>query len=173
MRCPSLALFVMVACARGAPLRLSGVFGSHATLQRDVPWALWGWAAPSARVSTAFMGAVYHTTSGADGAWRQPLPAAPANFTPSTIEVAADSGERVRLTDVLFGDVFVCGGQSNMNHPVSYNENATAEVRARARAPALRRRPDPPSPAFNSTPRPCTTPSFESCRRRRPRRRRH
>ena len=32
------------------------------------------------------------------------------------------------LTGVLFGDVFLCSGQSNMVYPLKATENATAEA---------------------------------------------
>ena len=33
---------------------------------------------------------------------------------PFTLQFAASTGETAALADVMFGDVYVCGGQSNM-----------------------------------------------------------
>jgi hypothetical protein len=32
------------------------------------------------------------------------------------------------ISDVLFGDVYICGGQSNMEEPVAVINNASAEL---------------------------------------------
>jgi len=42
------------------------------------------------------------------------------------------------LSNVLFGDVWVCGGQSNMQFTVDEGFNATEEVRAAAGYPNIR-----------------------------------
>jgi hypothetical protein len=49
-----------------------------------------------------------------------------ANATSQTISFAASTGERATLKDVLFGDVYVCGGQSNM-HGARSRQKITAE----------------------------------------------
>lgn len=73
---------------------------------------VWGFGAPGSTIKTDFNGASLTATTGTDGYWRQPLPATAAGgpyslvFTPSTGEPA------ITLTDVLFGDVYICGGQS-------------------------------------------------------------
>lgn len=39
-----------------------------------------------------------------------------------------DPGDDATLSNVLFGDVYVCGGQSNMQFTVSSVFNATKEI---------------------------------------------
>ena len=51
------------------------------------------------------------TTVGADGIWRVSLPSTPASLTPHTLTATCASGGSASLSDVLFGDVFLCGGQ--------------------------------------------------------------
>ena len=49
--------------------------------------------------------------------WMVKLPATPASFDP--VNITATSGEvTVTLANVLFGDVWVCSGQSNMQMPL-------------------------------------------------------
>ena len=50
-----------------------------------------------------------------NGTWRVRLPPTLAGG-PHTIEVTASTGGKQTLTDILFGDVFLCGGQSECMH---------------------------------------------------------
>ena len=47
--------------------------------------------------------------AGADGVWRQALPSTPASDKSTTLTFKCSSGENFALTDVLFGDVHICG----------------------------------------------------------------
>ena len=58
-----------------------------------------------------------------DGKWTVGLPPVPPSLATTDIEItasspsssaAAEAGESVSLLRVLFGDVVICGGQSNM-----------------------------------------------------------
>ena len=71
--------------------------------------------------------------------WACLLPATPAGG-PYAIEVAVEGSARVPevLTDVMFGDVFVCSGQSNMQEPLSVVNNASSELAAAADFPWVR-----------------------------------
>ena len=51
---------------------------------------------------------------------------------------ASSAGETATLTDVLFGDVWLCSGQSNMQFTVDSAFNATAEVAAAGNFPLIR-----------------------------------
>ena len=50
----------------------------------------------------------------AQGVWRVTLPPQPATATPATISFKGSDGATSSLKDVLFGDVILCSGQSNM-----------------------------------------------------------
>ena len=63
------------------------------------------------------------------GLWRQSLPAVAAGG-PYNLTFVSSEGGSVVLTDVLFGDVYLCGGQSNMQFTVSSALNASAEIAA-------------------------------------------
>jgi sialate O-acetylesterase len=79
-------------------------------LQRDSATTLvWGVADAGVNVSTAFRGAAVTVTTGADGVWRLPLPATPASG-PYDLSFTSTTGGSVALHDVLFGDVYLCGG---------------------------------------------------------------
>lgn len=93
---------------------VSSVFGDHMVLQRAPQAAmLWGVTAPGGRVLTSFNGANLSSTADAHGTWRQQLPPTPASMTPHTLTiVGSGADELVTLTDILFGDVYLCGGRT-------------------------------------------------------------
>lgn len=85
-------------------------------LQRDVPAKIWGWASAGEKVSLQFNNLNYNTTTSSDGKWLITLPAQKAGG-PYEMEIAGSN--RIRLKNILFGDVWLCSGQSNMETPMS------------------------------------------------------
>ena len=112
---------------------LHPLFSSDAVLQRDIKAPIWGWAKAGEKISVAVDGKVVATTvAGPDGRWAAKLGPFPAGG-PHTIEVEG-GGRKETLTNVLFGDVWLCGGQSNMNWPVRLAQNGDEEVKAATNA---------------------------------------
>ena len=105
------ALTFAGADARG-DVRLAAVFADHAVLQRDVPLPIWGWAEPGEQVTVTLGVATERATAGGDGRWQGSLPPQPASRTP--LEMVVQGGNRLEVRDLLLGDVWLCGGQSNM-----------------------------------------------------------
>ena len=72
---------------------------------------VWGFGVPGAQVTTEFRGRALTATVGTDGVWRMNV-TSPANATPTDF-VFRHAGQPVTVTlrDVLFGDVFLCGGK--------------------------------------------------------------
>jgi sialate O-acetylesterase len=109
----------LVTAVNADDCRLSNVFGNNMVLQRDdVATQVWGFAASQTLVHTTFGNEVLNTVANKDGIWKQVLPSTPANDKPQTISFACSSGEKFTLNNVLFGDVHICGGQSNMQFTV-------------------------------------------------------
>jgi sialate O-acetylesterase len=67
-------------------------------------------------------------TADSDGIWRQQLPATEASATPHSLAFLASTGETAEMQNVLFGDVYLCGGQSNMEFAMPAIENASDEA---------------------------------------------
>jgi sialate O-acetylesterase len=130
-------LSLAAATAAGVPFVLSNTLGSHMVLQRDRPATIWGFGTPNTVVKTIFRGQTLVSSVGADGVFRQALPATGAGG-PYTIGVSASTGESTVLSDVLFGDVFFCSGQSNMQFTLSQAVNASAEIAAANGYPGIR-----------------------------------
>jgi sialate O-acetylesterase len=96
-------------------LRVAGVFGDHMVLQQEIAVPVWGWAAPGETVRVTFAGQEKSTTADADGKWIVRLEPMKASTQPSNLTVAGTrSGESITYTDVVVGEVWVLGGQSNM-----------------------------------------------------------
>jgi len=111
----------------------SGIFSDHGVLQRaPARAALFGTAAAGAHVTVSVAGpnGYAHTTpqtvvaSTSDpaihGTWKVLLPARPpgVGYTITARCDACDNATAASLTDVAFGDVWLCSGQSNMEDPV-------------------------------------------------------
>lgn len=120
------------------PFSLSKTLGSNMVLQRAPASAVvWGFATAGTTVRTTFQGNSYVSTADATNTWRQSLPA--TNPGPAvTITFSASTGEAALLTNVLFGDVYICSGQSNMQFSLPSNVNATAEAQAANNYPHIR-----------------------------------
>lgn len=120
---------------------LSNTLGSNMVLQRAPQQAIvWGFAAAGTKVSTTMTGhsASFTATASADGVWRQKLPATPASPTPYSLSFKASTGETALMENVLFGDVYLCGGQSNMQFSMPGIENATEEAAEASHYPLIR-----------------------------------
>ena len=100
-------------------LKLPMIFSDHMVLQRGKPVAIWGESDPGKAVRVCLSSAqesIVTTKTLADrsGAWRATLPALQA-ARGLTLTVSNGS-ETIALTDVLIGEVWIAGGQSNMEY---------------------------------------------------------
>ena len=132
--------------AEAAPTKsfLSSTLGSHMVLQAATRGpnlsgaspkqaVVWGFVAAGTVVTTIMDGAHKMTTvANASGTWKQTLPATTASLTPHSFSFSATTiGGGVltaRMDDVLFGDVYLCGGQSNMEFAMPAITNASEEA---------------------------------------------
>jgi len=126
----ALALALLAPCAAvaadQAPL-LDALFQDHAIVQRDQSVPVWGQAAPGASLTIAFAGKTVTSKAGADGHWQAALPALPAGG-PYTLSVTSADGATQVANDVLVGDVWLCGGQSNMELQVHRTLDSRSEI---------------------------------------------
>jgi sialate O-acetylesterase len=110
-------------------------------LQRDTPASIYGTSSAGDNITVEINGVLETTTTTlANGAWTAVLKTRPASSTPVNITVSsatANSAPTI-LQNVLFGDVWICGGQSNMCVGLGQDINATAECAAADAFPHIR-----------------------------------
>lgn len=108
-------------------LTLAALFGDGMVLQRDTSIPFWGTAPAGKTVTVSLSGLTAGTRAGADGRWRIDLPPLPAGG-PYVLAVSCGR-ETLRRTGVYLGEVWLAGGQSNMELPLSRSENGEEAVR--------------------------------------------
>lgn len=110
---------ICLAAAWGAAAKveLPEIIGSDMVLQQNAQCRLWGWADPRAtvRIETSW-GAECTVRSDADGRWSARVNTPAGSYEPQQVTIV--SGERVVLDNVLIGEVWFAGGQSNMEMPL-------------------------------------------------------
>jgi len=95
-----------------APLPLlSPLFGEHMLLQRNQPNRLWGWAAPGTEIKISLSDHHAAATAARDGRWQAQIDPPPAG---GPYRFTLDGPQHLEFRDVLVGDVWLCGGQSNL-----------------------------------------------------------
>jgi len=116
-------------------VRLPQLVGDSMVLQRDMPLALWGWADKGEKVTVQFLKQSVSTKADNNGKWHLTL-APVAAGGPYTLRVKGNN--TIVLRDVLVGDVWLCGGQSNMGWQLAWGvDNYQAEI-AQAQYPRIR-----------------------------------
>jgi sialate O-acetylesterase len=98
-------------------LQFARLFNDHMVLQRGMPVKVWGWAKVGETVTVGFAGQTAPATAGDDGRWVATLK--PLEASSEGRELTASGGTaKVTIKDVLVGEVWLLGGQSNMSFPL-------------------------------------------------------
>jgi sialate O-acetylesterase len=113
---------------------VSPIFGDNMVLQRGKVNTLWGWAEPGDKVNVEIGDARAIGVAGSDRRWEVKIQPPPAGG-PYTVRIIGR--QTVELHNVLVGDVWLCGGQSNMGLPLRFTLNGE-EVAKTANYPDIR-----------------------------------
>ncbi|HZI33707.1 MAG TPA: sialate O-acetylesterase [Candidatus Binatia bacterium] len=113
---------------------VSPMFGDNMVLQRGKPNMIWGWSTPGDAIHVEISGHKAETVAGESGRWEVKI-APPAPGGPYTLNI--EGAQHVQLRAILVGDVWLCGGQSNMELPLERTRNGAAEI-AVANHPEIR-----------------------------------
>lgn len=95
-------------------IKLSPLIADGMVLQRNAAINVWGTAEPNNTVEVVFLNKKYGAKADKDGNWLCVLEEQPAGG-PFSMEITSDKiEEKIIINDILIGDVWLCGGQSNM-----------------------------------------------------------
>ena len=104
-------------------LQVSQMFSDHMVLPREKPFPIRGRADAGDRVKVTVDGAVYQAVADNRGAWSVTVPAHPVG-TGAELRIETP-GRSLVYTDIAFGDIWLCSGQSNMEFEVGQTTSAT------------------------------------------------
>lgn len=113
---------------------VSPIFGDNMVLQRGKANTLWGWSEPGDKIRVEIGEARATGVAGSNRRWEVKIQPPPAGG-PYTVRIIGR--ETLELHNVLVGDVWLCGGQSNMGLPLRFTRNG-AEVAKTANHPDIR-----------------------------------
>ena len=122
-----LALFFCCNSAT-AELTVASPFTDNAVLQRDMPVPVWGTADAATTITVKFGDQQKSSIADKDGNWKVQLAQMPASFESRTLEISNNTN-RISLSNVLVGEVWICSGQSNMQQGISVAPDIKALVK--------------------------------------------
>ena len=107
---------------------VSPMFGNDMVLQRGKPNPIWGWARPGTQIMVEIADHQTSTVADDKGRWQLAIDPPPVGG-PYTVKISG-GGQSVELHEVLVGDVWLCGGQSNMELGLGRAQNGPEEIAA-------------------------------------------
>jgi sialate O-acetylesterase len=114
---------------------VSPMFGDNMVLQRGKANRFWGWAKSGQMIRVEIAGQTATAVTGPDGRWQAEVKV-PAPGGPYTVKITGPE-QSVVLHEVLVGDVWLCGGQSNMELGLGRVRNGDEEIKT-ANHPEIR-----------------------------------
>ena len=95
------------------------MWGDHMVVQQGKPIVIEGRDVPGANINVYF-GEIHGVTiADGDGRFKITVAAQEASLEPLTLKLDDGSGQLTTVSDILIGDVWLCGGQSNMQFSVA------------------------------------------------------
>ena len=108
-------------------MRTAAIFSDYMVLQRERPITVWGDGRDGVRV-TVTLGGHSASCTVRDGKWRVTLPPMPAaEHLTMTVRSGAVC---IRFREIAVGEVWLCGGQSNMEFEIRNEKNGKAVLDA-------------------------------------------
>ena len=111
---PFLLFFLGFSTIHGiSQVRLPAVLSSGMVLQQNDSATIWGWSQPAEKITitTSWNNLTDSTVANSGAVWKLKVKTPPAGGPYKIIVVGSN---RIELTDILVGEVWVCSGQSNM-----------------------------------------------------------
>lgn len=111
-----------------AQLKLPQIFSDHMVLQQKAEVPIWGWAAAGEKITVQLAKQEVNTTADDSGQWSVKLQ--PVNAGGPHELVVSSKNQTLRYEDVLFGEVWLCSGQSNMEYTLKMLDKTEAIANA-------------------------------------------
>lgn len=122
----SIILFLCSSQYLKAAVSVADIFSSNMVLQRHIDLKIWGLADPEESLTLSFNGQNLHTKADNNGKWELTLKPMSAG---GPFEMTIQGTNKLVLSNILIGDVWICSGQSNMAWSVKNSKNANAEIK--------------------------------------------
>jgi len=104
-----------------AIVKLPAIFSDNMVLQQDETIRIWGWADPGEKIEVKLYKQKVSTIAKPDSSWQ-------VDFKPvksgKTYELIVKGNNKLRVKNILAGEVWVCGGQSNMRWHIENSDGA-------------------------------------------------
>ncbi len=102
-----------------AEVKLPAIVSSNMVLQRNTTITLWGWADPDEKISieASWLKEAMNVKADSKGNWRIEAKTTDSK-DPQTIKITSKTSD-MNLENILFGEVWLCSGQSNMQQPLT------------------------------------------------------
>lgn len=121
-----------------ADITLPKYFSNGMVLQRNSTVQVWGRANPEQELVIEFIDQKIEVKADAEGRWFGKIDTPDAGG-PFQVVVAAKNGNpRVVLSDVMVGEVWICGGQSNMEWPLKNYPSYQSDIEDAKNYPNIR-----------------------------------
>ncbi|MBN2766011.1 MAG: sialate O-acetylesterase [Paludibacteraceae bacterium] len=127
--------FFILHFSLNADVVLPKLIADGMVLQRDTKVNVWGWADPNEKVIVSIDGKLYSTKADASGNWLLKLKKHKAGG-PYTMLI--EGKNKIEIRNVVFGDVWLCSGQSNMELPMRRVKPLYEAEMAKASNPMIR-----------------------------------
>ncbi len=108
-----------------ATVKVARIFSDNMVLQRDINSPIWGTADPNEEITIQIDGLAITARADKNGKWKAFLPVFTAG---GPYELTVKGENEIRFTNILFGDVWIASGQSNMEWRLDNSNNAQEEV---------------------------------------------
>lgn len=111
-----------------AELKLSAIFSSNMVLQQQDTVAIWGWAqkGESITIKTSW-GLESNVIADSSGNWKTYVSTPAASYEKRWLVVSTKT-QKIHLSNVLIGEVWLCAGQSNMGFRMKFEAHAATEL---------------------------------------------
>jgi len=132
----ALNLLVLGIGTANAEVRVHHIFDNNMVLQRGKPVKVWGWADKGEAVSVEFQDQKEDAKADAQGKWSIEFRPMQASSEGRTL-IIKSATNTIEYENIVVGDVWLCGGQSNMEDVLESIYHGDVEV-ASAHHPLIR-----------------------------------